>query len=308
MKPTADNANLSFLEHLEELRARLIKAIIAFVLGVCVGWFLSPNVLDLLTEPVERAYHKTALARTTTAIQLELAADNSLKLKNPQVLDKLTDSFSIEVFKPGDKAPVHTFLGNATAPMIYLRPMDPFVIRMKAAIGVGLVLSIPFLLFQAWAFIAPGLLPNEKRLAGPLILAGSVLFPIGATFAYFLLEVTLGFLAEFAIGDTAMQNDAQAYISFALTMMMAFGAVFEFPLVVVLLTRVGIVSTDWLAKRRAHIFVFQLIVSAVVTPTGDPLTLMAMALPLQILFEIALLACRFLDRLSARDKDMAETN
>ncbi|MEO8377478.1 MAG: twin-arginine translocase subunit TatC, partial [Candidatus Sumerlaeota bacterium] len=164
------------------------------------------------------------------------------------------------------------------------------------------------LLFQAWAFIAPGLMPNEKRLAGPLIIAGSILFPVGAIFAYYLLDVTLYFLAQFAVGDTAMQNDAQAYISFALTMMIAFGAVFEFPLLVVLLTRVGIVSTEWLAKRRAHIFIFQLIVSAIVTPTGDPVTLLSMALPLQILFEIALLACRFLDRLSARDKEEAEAN
>ncbi len=300
-----DEKNLSFLDHLEELRSRLIRSVVALSIGVIIGWFLSPLALDLLTEPVTRAYQRAATESARQVIRLELLPDSTIKLANPEILDNLKGSYTIELYRKGEQKPAHVFLTDSTKPMIYLRPMDPFLIRMKAAVVIGVILALPIILLQAWAFIAPGLLPSERRLALPLIVAGSILFPVGASFAYFVLDVTLLFLAQFAAGDAAMQNDAQAYLSFALTMMLAFGAVFELPLVVVLATRVGIVTTTWLAERRAYIFVFQLILSAVVTPSGDPLTLLAMALPLQILFEIALVASRVLDRMSDRDKQEA---
>lgn len=295
----ADDRNLSFLEHLEELRTRLIKSIVILAIGVTVGWFLAPRGLDLLTEPVLKSYHAILKESSGSTLRLELAADNSLRVANREDLGRLRERFAIEIVPEGAKEPAHVFYPGGNSPIIYLRPMDPFLIRMKAAMVIGIILSLPVVLHQAWAFVTPGLLPKERRLALPVIIAGSLLFPIGAVFAYFLLDVTLMFLSQFAMSGVAVQNDATAYLGFALTMMLAFGAVFELPLVVLLATRVGIVSTEWLAKRRGVIFIIQLTLCAIVTPSGDPVTLLAMSLPLQLLFELALITSRMMDRASA---------
>ncbi|MCC5874711.1 MAG: twin-arginine translocase subunit TatC, partial [Candidatus Sumerlaeia bacterium] len=200
----------------------------------------------------------------------------------------------VEFYREGNDVLLAEFGPDVPAPLLYLRPMDPFLVRLKAALVFGLFLAMPFLLYQVWAFIEPGLVDRERRVALPLLLAGTVLFPLGAGFAYFMMEIALRFFASFVVADAVMFNDAQAYLSFVLTMMLAFGIVFELPLALVLAMHVGITTPEWLAARRKYIFVFLLVAAALITPTGDPITLMALALPLYALFEISLIVGRML--------------
>lgn len=302
MAATPDR-ELTLLEHLEELRSRLLVCVLTLVIAVVIGYFLAPWPLEWLTRPLIHANDALAAKATQNWIAVEVAVDGTLKLRGgPQAVRNLSDDTpGLEFYTPGGKEPVHKFYSKPPTPLLYLHPMDPFTIRMKASVVVGIILSLPVILWQLWGFISPGLLENERKLAVPMVLAGSVLFPLGATFAYWLLDVTIQFFQQYLIEHTIMFNDAQQYLSFALTMMLAFGAVFELPLGVVIATRLGIVSPSWLSSRRKYIFVVLLVISAIVTPTGDPLTLMAMTLPLHLLFEIALVASYMLDKLSPRE-------
>jgi sec-independent protein translocase protein TatC len=292
---------MHLLDHLEELRTRLFRSIVALALATLIGYFVAPWPLQWLAAPLERIQQAAEVARPQTALRLSMGPDGTLRVEDPAAVAALGTVTRIDIAR-ADGKPVRFHLRD-TPTLLYLRPMDPFLIRLKASFVIGLMLAMPVLLFQLWGFIGPGLLPSERRLALPMAVSGSVLFPVGATFAYFLLDVTLEFFAGFAMAGATMMNDANAYLGFALSMMLAFGVVFQLPLVVVLATRVGLVSTSWLAERRRIIFVSILILSAVVTPSGDPFTLMAMGLPLYLLFEIALFACRVLDRARVANPD-----
>lgn len=292
---------LSLLEHLEELRERLIKAIIALLLAMVAGYFVAPHVLDLLVKPIIRAQGFVEQARETRALTLTIRDDGTLALLGSPTVEELGDVSRLEFQVEGMEQPVAFFGHRAPAPLLYLRPIDPFMIRLKASLFVGLFLVMPFLLYQFWAFIAPGLLKRERRVVLPLILAGTILFPLGAAFAYFILDFALRFFSSFVIDSSVMFNDANAYLGFVLTMMLAFGILFELPLGLVLAMHAGVVSPQWLAARRKYIFIILLIASALITPTGDPVSLMALALPLQFLFEVSLVVGRFLHRRAEED-------
>lgn len=291
-----EEKTLSLLDHLEELRSRLFRCVMALAVAVCVGYGLAPYFLDLLTRPLATTQRVLAEQALTGSLRVDVAEDGTLRVRDVAELATLSEHTRLEFYRPGAKEPLATWFAAPQASLLYLRPMDPFVIRLKASVVVGIILALPIILYQVWAFVAPGLLPSERKLALPAIVSGSLLFPAGALFAYFLLDVTLQFLAGFQMDNSVMMNDAQAYLGFALTMMLAFGAVFELPLVMVIATRVGILSPQWLASNRRIVFVVLLVLSAVVTPTGDPLTLMAMTLPLYLLFEVALWISLALER------------
>ena len=304
---TPDN-NLSFLDHLEELRSRLIKSLLAVTVGVIIAYSIIDYPLEWLMKPMVRSQEIATEKRKErlNALEFEVAGDGTLKVRNWQAGQSIEGAERISFFSPDQEEPLGVWRARETAPLIYLRPIDPFMIPIKASLLLGMVLALPVILYQLWAFVAPGLLANEKKLVIPLIVAGTLLFPLGAAFAYFLLDFTLLFFSRFVLDHTMVQNDARAYLSFVLTMMLAFGFVFELPLAIVLATRTGLVKVSWLAERRPHIFIVLLVLAAVITPTGDPVTLMAMALPLQVLFEISLVVSRFLDRRSGVEDEAGE--
>jgi sec-independent protein translocase protein TatC len=287
----------TFIEHLEELRERIIKSLLAFALAVVVGYFVAPWPLQWLTLPILRAYDQFAQAeQKAPAFEIEVGDDGVLKLRNAGSLQQMQHASAIDFYTTASATPVASWQARRTTPLLYLRPMDPFVIRLKAAVFVGILLYLPI-----WAFISPGLLRNEKRFAIPLIIAGSLLFPIGAAFAYFLLDVTLRFFTQFVTEYAVPFNDARAYLGFVITMMLAFGLIFELPLFVVLAVRAGLVEVQWLADRRKYIFIGLLVAAAAITPSGDPATLLALTAPLYLLFEAALIVSRFLERKDAQE-------
>ncbi|HWV90712.1 MAG TPA: twin-arginine translocase subunit TatC [Burkholderiales bacterium] len=177
--------------------------------------------------------------------------------------------------------------------MIATGVITPFMVPVKVTALVGFMVALPYVLYQAWAFIAPGLYEHEKKLALPLIVASSVLFFIGVAFCYFFVfGKVFAFIHDFAPKSITPAPDIEAYFSFVITMFLAFGVTFEIPIVVIVLVRMGIVSIEKLKEARPYVVVGAFVVAAVVTPP-DVLSQFMLAVPMCILYEAGLFFARF---------------
>ena len=207
--------------------------------------------------------------------------------------------FVVLFFYPGSGA-IYDFLAHplmAALPegskMIATGVITPFMVPMKVTALVAFMIALPYVLYQAWSFVAPGLYEHEKKLALPMIIAGSVLFLIGVAFCYyFVFGTVFRFINDFAPKSITPAPDIDAYFSFVLTMFLAFGITFEIPIVVIVLVRMGIVSVDKLKDARPYVIVGAFIVAAVVTPP-DVLSQFMLAVPMCILYEAGLFFARF---------------
>jgi sec-independent protein translocase protein TatC len=167
---------------------------------------------------------------------------------------------------------------------------SPFFTPVKLAFFSAVVLSMPVLLYQAWAFVAPGLYQNEKRLARPLLVASVLLFYIGAAFAYFLvLPAVFGFLTAVTPEGVAMMTDISRYLDFVLVIFLAFGLSFEMPVAVVVLVLLGVVTPAQLREWRGYVVVGIFILAAIITPP-DVISQIMLAIPMWLLYEIGILA------------------
>jgi sec-independent protein translocase protein TatC len=173
-------------------------------------------------------------------------------------------------------------------------------IRLKVSVLAGAVLSAPLWLWQLWAFITPGLKRNEKRYGIAFVAVSTLLFLGGAVLAYVALSKGLELLLSLAGDGTIIALTAPDYIGFMISLLVAFGASFEIPLIAVALNLVGVLSYDLLRRSRRWIFFLTIVFAAFVTPTQDPFTMLLMAGPMILLFEIAIQIARFVDRRRAR--------
>jgi sec-independent protein translocase protein TatC len=175
------------------------------------------------------------------------------------------------------------------AKMIATGVSAPFLVPMKVTLMLALILSLPWVFYQAWAFVAPGLYAHEKRLVLPLVISSSLLFIAGVAFCYFLVfGRVFHFIANFAPSSIVVMPDIENYLDFVISMCLAFGATFEVPVVVVILVRMGIVSVDKLKSFRPYIIVGAFVIAAIVTPP-DAVSQLALAIPMCLLFELGLL-------------------
>ncbi len=174
------------------------------------------------------------------------------------------------------------------------------LIRLKISFIAGIVLSAPFWLFQLWRFITPGLKKNEKRYGVGFVTASSLLFALGAALAYVSLAAGLRLLLGLAGDGVVVALTAQDYIGFVISLLLAFGVSFEVPLIAVMLNLIGVLSYEVLAKARRWIFFLTIVFAAFVTPTQDPFTMLLMALPMCVLFELAIQIARVVDKRRAR--------
>ncbi|WP_107874516.1 twin-arginine translocase subunit TatC [Neisseria weaveri] len=182
----------------------------------------------------------------------------------------------------------------ANTSMIATDVIAPFFVPVKVTLMAAFLLSLPHTLYQVWAFIAPALYQNEKRLITPLLLSSLLLFAAGMAFAYFLVfPVIFQFLAGVTPAGVNMATDIDKYLSFVLGMFVAFGMTFEVPIVVVLLNRMGIVSRAQLQAARPYVIVGAFVVAAIVTPP-DVISQILLAVPLILLYEAGLWFCRFI--------------
>jgi sec-independent protein translocase protein TatC len=177
--------------------------------------------------------------------------------------------------------------------MIATGVISPFLIPVKIAAMVAFLAVLPYVLYQAWAFVAPGLYAHEKKLVLPLVVASTVLFVIGIAFCYFFVfGVVFSFVNRIAPKSISVAPDIEQYLNFVLTMFLAFGVTFEVPIAVILLARMGIVSLQQLRSIRPYFIVGAFVVAAVVTPP-DVVSQLLLAVPMCLLYELGLFAARF---------------
>jgi len=180
--------------------------------------------------------------------------------------------------------------------MIATGVVTPFLVPVKVTVLVAFVIALPVVLYQAWAFIAPGLYAHEKRLGLPLVIASTLLFIVGMAFCYFFVfRVVFRFINEFAPKSITPAPDIEQYLSFVITMFLAFGVTFEVPVVVIVLVRMGIVSLEKLKEIRPYAIVGAFVIAAVVTPP-DVMSQLMLAVPLVLLFEVGLFLARLVGK------------
>ncbi|WP_094809569.1 twin-arginine translocase subunit TatC [Bordetella genomosp. 12] len=178
--------------------------------------------------------------------------------------------------------------------MIATGVITPFMVPVKVTMMAAFIVSLPIVLYQAWAFVAPGLYRHEKRLALPLIASSTVLFLLGMAFCYFFVFRTVfHFIATFAPQSITPAPDIEAYLSFVMTMFLAFGITFEVPVAVVLLVKTGIVDVAKLRQARGYVVVGAFVIAAVVTPP-DVVSQFMLAVPLCLLYEVGLICARMI--------------
>jgi sec-independent protein translocase protein TatC len=231
---------MSLVEHLTELRRRLIISAIAVAIGAVIAFALYNWILGLLIEPYRQATHNAKL----------------------QALD----------------------------------PLEGFAARLKIGTYCGLLIASPVVLWQFWRFITPGLHKREKRYAIPFVAASILLFLMGAAVALLTFEPALNFLSGVGGSDLANQYTVSKYISFITLMIIAFGVSFEFPILLVFLEIAGIVPSSKLRKWRRGAIVTIVAAAAVITPSQDPISLFAMAIPMYLFYEAAILVGRWLKK------------
>ncbi len=226
-------------EHIEELRARLFRAIAGFIVGIVIGWFAFPVVLE------------------------------NLKF---QVLSGLPKDIKF-IF-------------------VYHSVMDGFFLQFKMACYIGLILALPLIVSELWGFIRPGLKAQEVTPFKIIVPISSVLFFIGAGLAYTIIGPTIAWFAAF-VHDVQVNQDPQNLIFFCIKMMLAFGAGFQLPLVVYFLTKIGLVSPNMLLAywRQSTVGVF--VAALILTPSGDPFSMLVMAIPMTLLFFGSVLIAKF---------------
>ena len=180
------------------------------------------------------------------------------------------------------------------AKMIATGVITPFMVPVKVTALAAFMIALPYVLYQAWAFVAPGLYEHEKRLALPLVIASTVLFLFGVAFCYyFVFGKVFAFIHDFAPKSITPAPDIEAYFSFVITMFLAFGVTFEIPIVVIVLVRMGLVSVEKLRAARPYVIVGAFVVAAIVTPP-DVLSQFMLAVPMCLLYEAGLFLARFI--------------
>lgn len=190
--------------------------------------------------------------------------------------------------------------------MIATDVVGVFLVPMKVALMVAFLIALPYVLYQVWAFVAPGLYSHEKRLALPLVAASVVLFFVGMAFAYFLVFPTVfKFMAGIAPEGVAWMTDIEKYLSFVLSTFLAFGVTFEVPVIVVVLVRMNIVALETLREWRSYMIVAAFVIAAIFTPP-DVISQLMLAIPLCLLYELGMLMARFVSKPAQPESDSTD--
>ena len=193
------------------------------------------------------------------------------------------------------------------ATLIATNVISPFIVPLKITLMAAFLVALPVVLYQVWAFVAPGLYSHEKKLVLPLVVSSTLLFLIGVAFCYFFVfGQVFKFIQGFAPKSITAAPDIEAYLSFVMTMFIAFGAAFEVPVAVVVLARMGIVSIEKLKAWRGYFIVVAFIIAAVITPP-DVVSQLSLAIPMCLLYEVGIWAARiFIKHTQAPDAEAAE--
>lgn len=245
-----EEQKMSLIEHLSELRKRILICLIALIIAFIFTFSYSEYIFKLLLFPLNYT---------------------------PQI--SLKDGI---VFVPDQK------LQNTK--LVFLGPAEAFWMNMKIALVTGFILTIPIIFYQLWRFVSPGLYSHEKKYVLPFVLTATGLFLAGVAFCYFIvLPFAMGFLLNYKVGDFLMPMlSVGLYIDFLLKFLLAFGLVFELPILIVITTRMGLITPQTLKKYRRLAIVLAFVVAAIITPTPDAFNQTLMAVPMIILYELGI--------------------
>jgi sec-independent protein translocase protein TatC len=244
--PKTDEKEMPFLDHLEELRSRLIKALLSVTFFTALSWFFIERIFDFLVMPYRQA---VVLAKA--------------QVQDPATLESVR--------------------------LIFTNPTGGFMIYIKLAITVGILFSIPVIVFQVWQFIAPGLLLRERRIAVWVVFFTTVCFMAGALFCYYVvLKYGLGFLLTFQSDVLTPMVSIDEYFGFVTILLIVFGLVFEMPVIAFFLTKIGLLTPEFMRQKRRYSIVAIFVAAAVLTPSTDAFTMMLLVLPLLVLYEISI--------------------
>lgn len=240
---------MPFMEHLGELRTRIVRSLVALLVGLGIALPFSERLTDFLARPVTKLGYK----------------------------------------------------------LVFTAPAEAFWVQMKVALITGLFIASPAILYQVWAFIAPGLHAHERKYAAPFVIVGSLMFILGGAFA--LLVVTpyaIAFLLSYARDTLQPMITLENHVGFILKFTLAFGLVFELPLILTVLSRMGVVTPTMLARNRKYAILGAFIAAAILTPTPDAFNQALMAGPLILLYEVGIVCARLFGRKRAAAVAQAE--
>ncbi len=320
-----EGLQMSFLDHLDELRKRLVQSVIAIAIAFSIGFGFADRIYNFLAVPVKTEAKKARLAREAKL----LGGDTREALtKNLKDGDTLQYTFAMDSVLDKNKIPAGTtipaklitkdgkliavlaqtwILGKTVIPkerelvevlgeaaalpgfdvrddLVITKVGGAFTLYMTVALYTAIALAIPFLLYQLWAFVAPGLYQHEKKYMIPVLTMGTLLFVIGATFAYKIaFPAACNFLLGWQEGFQTLLN-AEDYLDLILIMMLGLGLVFQIPTISFILGRIGLITPRMLLRWWRHAVVIIVIVAAIITPTPDAGTLMIFAVPMWLLY------------------------
>jgi sec-independent protein translocase protein TatC len=240
---------MSVMDHLEELRHRLIVCIYAVAAGSLVGWFLYGSVVNLIRNPF------CAFVRENPDVRPPTGCD-----------------------------------------LVFTSPVEGMITKVKVVVFLGLLVALPVVMYQLWAFIAPGLTAKEKKYSVPFVTSAVALFALGATIAYVTLPKALQFILGFAGPNIVPLLSFGKYVGFVVLVTLAFGVSFLFPVVLVALELVGVIPSTRLRAWRRYALLFIVTFAAIITPSGDPWTLLAMSIPMYVFYEAAIVIGRWLGK------------
>lgn len=236
------SSTMSMVEHLRELRRRIVYSLLAFVLVSVVAFLFYDPILEMMRRPL---------------------CSLPPRLLGPQGCD-----------------------------LIFTRPLGGFMFRLKVTALVGIAATSPFWLYQLWAFIVPGLNKKEKRYALPFVLSAFLLFAAGTALAYLTMPAGIRILVSLAGQGLVPLLDAEEYLNFVGLMLLGFGLTFELPLVLFFLGLAEVITVEQLRNQRKAAFVGIVALSAIITPSQDPYTMMALAVPIYVLYEVTILVLK----------------
>jgi sec-independent protein translocase protein TatC len=240
-QPSSAETGMTLVEHLTELRKRLVICVVAVGVGMIAGFLLYDAIIDVLIHPYQELVRARPLSSATEGRLLT------------------TD------------------------------PLEAFGVRMKTSAYAGIAFAMPVILWQVWRFVTPGLYPHEKRYAVPFVVSALLLFVLGAGLAYYTLPRALEFLVDIGGEEFVTAYQAGKYFQLITYMMLAFGIGFEFPIVLVFLQLAGVLDTDTLRRGRRFAIVGICVLVAVITPSGDPISMLMLSVPMVIFYEVSIL-------------------
>jgi sec-independent protein translocase protein TatC len=289
-----ERSEMPFLDHLEELRWSLLKALATVIVCGVVCLIFVEDIYKHLTAPYHDAVHSLETQRSSDMVESLQALVRQWIGDQPAAQDSTAKpSVPAEHVAPENAAQATTDPdGNRPLPLgrrlQSIKVMSLFFVRLQIAFFGGLVLALPVVFYQIWKFVAPGLLASEKRLALPLIAMSVACFASGTWVAYrIVLPLGLRFFLGLEPADTTSQWAVNEYMSFVMRLLIGFGIVFEMPVLSLLLTRIGIITPQYLRQIRRYAVIGIFVMAAFFTPP-DPFSQLMMALPLLVLYEISI--------------------